>query len=58
MHIPNKNECMYNRDFDKTKSRFFIKDSKLFEKYNELWKMSVALSKKNLIVNLHIMKNI
>ena len=57
MHIPNKNECIYNRDFDKTKSRF-IKDSKLFEKYNELWKMSVALSKKNLIVNLHIMKNI
>ena len=46
----------YRRDFDKTKSRFLIKDNKLFEKYNELWKMSAALSKKNLTVNLHTMK--
>ena len=46
----------YRRDFDKTKSRFLIKDNKLFEKYNELWKMSAVLSKKNLTVNLHTMK--
>ena len=46
MHIPSKNES------------FFIKDEKLLEKDNEVWKRSTTSSKKNLTVNLYIMKNI
>ena len=47
------------RDFDKAKCMsFLIKDKKLLEKYNEIWKKSATLSKENLTVNLYTMKNI
>ena len=43
----------YRKDFDKTKCMsFLIKDENLLEKYNEIWKKSTILSKKNLTVNL------
>ena len=49
----------YRKDFDKTKCMsFLIKDENLLEKYNEIWKKSTILSKKNLTVNLYKMKNI
>ena len=49
----------YKKDFDKTKCMsFLIKDENLLEKYNEIWKKSTILSKKNLTVNLYKMKNI
>ena len=48
----------YRRKFDKTKySSFLIKDDELLEKYNKIWKKLKIVSKKNLIVNLYIMKN-
>ena len=38
---------------------FMIKDEKLLEKYNEIWKeKSATLSKRNLTANLYAMKNI
>ena len=38
MHIPSKNECI-KRDFDKSECMsFLIKDEKLLEKYNKIWK--------------------
>ena len=37
----------YRRDFDKTKCMsFFIKDEKLLEKYNEIWKKVSNIIKK------------
>ena len=37
----------YRKDFDKTKCMsFLIKDENLLEKYNEIWKKSTILSKK------------
>ena len=49
----------YGRDFDETKCKFFlIKGDELFEKYNEIRKMSAVGSKKNFVVNLYTMKNI
>ena len=49
----------YRKYFDKTKCMsFLIKDENLLEKYNEIWKKSTILSKKNLTVNLYKMKNI
>ena len=49
----------YRKDFDKTKCMsFLIKDENLLEKYNEIWKKSTILSKKNLTVNLYKKKNI
>ena len=48
----------YRRKFDKTKyASFLIKDDELLEKYNKIWKKLKIVSKKNLIVNLYIMKN-
>ena len=36
----------YRRDFDKPRSTsFLIKDEKVLEKYNEIWKTSAILSK-------------
>ena len=58
MHIPSKNAC---RDFDKTNCRYFlIKDEKLLEKYNGIWKKksAVASKKKKLIVNLYKIKRV
>ena len=54
-HIPSKKECT-----QKTKCKsFMIKDEKLLEKYNEIWKeKSATLSKRNLTANLYAMKNI
>ena len=38
MYIPSKNECI-KRDFDKSECMsFLIKDEKLLEKYNKIWK--------------------
>ena len=51
MHFPSKNECN-RRGFDETKYMFsLIKNDELLEKVSN----SI---KKNLIVNLHIIKNI
>ena len=51
--------CAYRRDFDKTKCMpFLIKDKKLLEKYNEIWKKVSNIIKKNLTVNQYTMKNI
>ena len=48
----------YRKDFNETKYiSFLIKDDKLLEKYNEIWK-KVKISRKNLILNQYIMKNI
>ena len=60
MHIPSKNAC---RDFDKTNCRYFlIKDEKLLEKYNGIWKKKVSSSikkkKTKLIVNLYKIKRV
>ena len=44
------------KDFDKMS--FLIKDDELLEKYNEIRTKDRTASKKNLIVNLHTMKNI
>ena len=50
---------VYRKDFDKTKSiTFLIKDEKLSEQYNEIWKISATLSKQNFTGNMYIMKNI
>ena len=39
----------YRRDFDKIKRKsFFIKDEKLLEKYNEIWKKVSNIIKKEL----------
>ena len=38
---------------------FLIKDDELLEKYNKIWEKKLKVSsKKNLIVNQYIMKNI
>ena len=51
--------CAYRRDFDKTKCMsFLIKDKKLLEKYNDIWKKVSNIIKKNLTVNQYTMKNI
>ena len=62
MHIPSKNAC---RDFDKTNCRYFlIKDEKLLEKYNGIWKKKSAVAskkkkkKKKLIVNRYKIKRV
>ena len=51
------NAC--KRDFDKIKCiSFSIKNEKLLEKYNEIWKKSQEhYQKKNWTVNLHTVKN-
>ena len=38
--------------------RDFIETTYMPEKYNEIWENVKIVSKKNLIVNLYIMKNI
>ena len=50
----------YRRDFDKTKCMsFLIKDGKLLEQYNEIWKKSQQdFQKTNLTATLYTMKNI
>ena len=49
----------YRRDFDETKyMSFLIKDEELQENIMKFGKKSAIKSKKNLIVNLYIMKNI
>ena len=49
---------VYRKDFDETKYiSFLIKDNELLEKYNEIWKNLVMLSKKNLKVIWYIYKN-
>ena len=49
----------YRRNFDKTKCiSFLIKDEKLLEKYNEIWKKASNITKKDFTVNLYRMKNI
>ena len=49
----------YRRDLDENKYiPFLIKDDELLEKYNEIWKKLKIVSKKNLIVNLYIIKKI
>ena len=49
----------YRRHFHKTKYMFFlIKEDQLLEKYNEIREKFNRRIKKNLIVNLYIMKNI
>ena len=53
---------VYRRDFDKTKCMsFFIKDKKLLEKYNEIWKKVSKIIKKgcdsNLVYNGKYLKN-
>ena len=50
----------YRREFDKTKCVFFfIRNEKLLEKYDEIWKKkSAKLPKKNLTATLYKMKNI
>ena len=49
---------VYRKDFDETKYiSFLVKDNELLEKYNEIWKNLVMLSKKNLKVIWYIYKN-
>ena len=49
----------YRKGFDETKCvSFLIRDNELLEKYKEVQKKLKISSKKNLIVNQHIMKNI
>ena len=49
----------YRRDFDETKYiSFLIKDDRLLEKYNKIWKALKTVSKNNLIVSQCTMKNI
>ena len=49
----------YRKDFDETKFiSVLTKDDELLEKYNKIWKKLKISSKKNLIVNQYIMKNI
>ena len=49
----------YRRDFDETKyMSLLIKDEELQENIMKFGKRSAIKSKKNLIVNLYIMKNI
>ena len=49
----------YRRHFDKTKCMsFLIKDEKLLQKYNDIWKKVSNITKKNLTVNLDTIKNI
>ena len=49
----------YRRDFDETKyMSLLIKDEELQENIMKFGKKSAIKSKKNLIVNLYIMKNI
>ena len=49
----------YRKDFDETKFiSVLIKDDELLEKCNKIWKKLKISSKKNLIVNQYIMKNI
>ena len=50
---------IYKRDFDKTRCKYYsIKDEIFLEKCNEIWKKFSNISKKNLIVNLNLIKNI
>ena len=50
---------IYKRDSDKTKCmHFMIKDKKCFDKYMTIWKKFTNIIKQNLIVNLHLTKNI
>ena len=49
---------MSRKDFDGTRyMSFLIKGDELLEKYNEIWNLKIV-SKKNLIVNQYIKKNI
>ena len=49
----------YRRDFDETKyMSFLIKNDELLKKLMKFGKKSAKASRKNLIVNLYIMKNI
>ena len=51
--------CTNGRDFDETKyMSFYIKNDELLEKIIKFGKKSAIASKKNLIVNLHIIKDI
>ena len=56
--LPKMSACI--KDFDETKYMCsLIKDDELLEWYNEIWgKKLEIVSKKNLIVNLYIIKNI
>ena len=49
----------YRGDFDGTKYiSVLIKNYELLGKYKEIWNKFKILSKKNLVVNLHTMRNI
>ena len=49
----------YRRDFDKTRCMtFLIKNGKMLEKHNGIWKKSATLPKRNLTTTLYGMKNI
>ena len=49
----------YRRDFDKTRCMtFLIKNGKMLENYNGIWKKSATLPKRNLTTTLYGMKNI
>ena len=49
----------YRINFDKTKCvSFLIKDEKLLEKHNEIWKRVSNIIKKILTVSLYTMENI
>ena len=49
----------YKIDFDETEFMYFmIKEEKVFDKYMEIWEKVSNIIKKNLIVNLYIIKNI
>ena len=49
----------YRRDFDKTKCMsFLMKDRKLLEKYNKIWKNTATLSKKNSKVKLYSVRKL
>ena len=50
---------IYKRNSYKTRSMYFlIKDEKCLQKYNEICEKVSNIIKKNLIVNLYIIKNI
>ena len=49
----------YRRAFDEIKHMsFLIKDDELLQKYNKIWEKVEIISRKNLIINQHPMKNI
>ena len=53
------NLSAYRRDFDKTRCMsFLIKFEKLLEKYNDIWKKTATLPKKNLTATLYTIKSI